>query len=155
MTIHIKLQTILRTNRPTVAKNKVPCNGFVPLPMSLFHQVWWKFTDRCIMMMMMMMMISGVRKYPKVPYLLMSTTGKMIPDPHPLAYQHQDWTISEATNFIHAYKVLSTLIYAHRHTDTHTHTQVITIPSPPLRSYRSEWVSESSFLTAHEHKKAI
>ena len=31
MTIHIKLQTILRTNRPTVAKNKVPRNGFVPL----------------------------------------------------------------------------------------------------------------------------
>jgi len=120
MTIHIKLQTILRTTRPTVAKNKVPCNGFDPLPVSLFHQVWWKFTDRCIMMMMMMMMISGVRKYPKVPYLLMSRTGKMIPDPHPLAYQHQDWTISEATNFIHAYKVLSTLIYAQRHTYTHT-----------------------------------
>jgi len=40
MTIHIKLQTILRTNRPTVATNKVTCNGFVPLPVSLFHQVW-------------------------------------------------------------------------------------------------------------------
>ena len=138
MTIHIKLQTILRTNRPTVAKNKVPCNGFDPLPVSLFHQVWWKFTDRCIMMMMMMMMISGVRKYPKVPYLLMPRTGKMIPDPHPLAYQHQDWTISEATNFIHEYKVLSTLSIRQQSRHTHRWSQYL------LRLYAvtevSEWV---------------
>ena len=47
------------------------------------------------------------------------------PDPQPEAYQHQKWTISEASTFTDVYKVSSTLIYAlcceQSVTQTHTH----------------------------------